>query len=151
MTYWVAEWKKSQDANLHIARHFCSIRCSIRAFPQGPENPRRQNYCSFSSCLFFTLRGEPDLWRKDLTASVKLWIDVSQPDEKRMRRACGRADEVYVYVYGGQGINLWWKKVATDVAHCANLTVVQLPLAACREMAQQAERNMKLNCTIQEG
>ena len=110
-----------------------------------------QTYCSFSSFLFFTLRGEPDLWRKDLTASVKLWIDVSQPDEKRMRRACGRADEVYVYVYGGQGINLWWKKVATDVAHCANLTVVQLPLAACREMAQQAERNMKLNCTIQEG
>ena len=43
------------------------------------------------------------------------------------------------------------EKVATDVAHCANLTVVQLPLAACREMAQQAERNMKLNCTIQEG
>lgn len=30
-------------------------------------------------------------------------------------------------------------------------TMVQLPLAACREMAQRAERNMKLNCTIQEG
>ena len=31
-----------------------------------------QSYCSFSSFLFFTLRDEPDLWRKDLTGSVKL-------------------------------------------------------------------------------
>ena len=94
---------------------------------------------------------EPDLWLKDLTGSIKLWIDIGQPDEKRMRRACGRADRVYVYAYGGQGTDLWWKKVAPDVARCTNLSVLQLPLAACREMAQQAARTMQLNCTIQEG
>src|SRR4051812_5437311 len=42
---------------------------------------------------------EPDLWIKDLTGAIKLWIDVGQPDEKRIRRACGRADRVFVYAY----------------------------------------------------
>ena len=94
---------------------------------------------------------EPDLWLKDLTGAIKLWIEVGQPDEKHMRRACGRADRVVVYAYGGHSTDLWWKKVAGDVERCANLSVVQLPVAACRELAKQAERNMQLNCTIQEG
>ena len=35
--------------------------------------------------------GEPDLWQKDLTGAIRLWIDVGLPDEKRIRRACGRS------------------------------------------------------------
>ena len=27
---------------------------------------------------------EPDLWQKDLTGAIELWIDVGQPDEKRI-------------------------------------------------------------------
>src|SRR3954469_10403061 len=45
---------------------------------------------------------EPDLWQKDLTGSIAAWIDVGQPDDRRIRRACGRAAQVYVYAYGGQ-------------------------------------------------
>jgi uncharacterized protein YaeQ len=94
---------------------------------------------------------EPDLWLKDLTGSIRTWIDVGQPDEKRMRRACGRADRVFVYAYGGHSAELWWKKAAAEVDRCGNLTVIQLPSAGCRELAAQADRNMRLNCTIQEG
>ena len=43
---------------------------------------------------------EPDLWQRDLTGAIALWIDVGQPDEKLLRRACGRAREVVVYAYG---------------------------------------------------
>ncbi len=94
---------------------------------------------------------EPDLWLKDLTGAIRLWIEVGQPDEKRMRRACGRADRVIVYAYGGHGTELWWKKAAADVERCGNLTVIQLPQAACRELAALADRTMRLNCTVQEG
>jgi len=38
--------------------------------------------------------GEPDLWQKDLTGAIELWIDVGQPDEKSIRKACGRAKQV---------------------------------------------------------
>ena len=94
---------------------------------------------------------EPDLWLKDLTGAIRLWIDIGQPDEKRMRRACGRADQVFVYAYGGQGTELWWKKTAAEVECCENLTVIQLPYEACKTLVKLAERNMQLNCTIQEG
>lgn len=31
---------------------------------------------------------EPDLWEKGLDGSITLWIDLGQPDEKRIRKAC---------------------------------------------------------------
>ena len=34
---------------------------------------------------------EPDLWRKDLTGAIELWIEVGLPEVKRLRRAAGRA------------------------------------------------------------
>ncbi len=94
---------------------------------------------------------KPDLWLKDLTGVIRLWIEVGQPDEKRMRRACGRADQVFVYAYAGQSTELWWRKTAADVSRCENLTVTQLPHEACKTLAKLAERNMQLNCTLQEG
>ena len=94
---------------------------------------------------------EPDLWLKDLTGAIKLWIDIGQPDEKRLRRACGRAGRVFVYAYGGQSADLWFKKTAADVERCENLTVIQLPQEVCKALSKLADRNMHLNCTIQEG
>jgi uncharacterized protein YaeQ len=93
---------------------------------------------------------EPDLLLRDLTGVIKLWIEIGQPDEKRIRRACGRADRVFVYVYGGNSSNLWWKQIGSEVARCRNLTVVQLPLSG-KPLAQFAARNMQLNCNIQDG
>ena len=43
---------------------------------------------------------EPDLWQKDLTGAIDLWIDLGQPDEKRILKACGRSRQVAVHCYG---------------------------------------------------
>ena len=94
---------------------------------------------------------EPDLWQKDLTGAIEIWIDVGQPDEKRIRKACGRAAQVYVYSYGRQGAGLWWEQVSSKLERSRNLTVVQLPAAAVQALAMLAQRNMQLNCTIQDG
>ncbi|MBC7574775.1 MAG: YaeQ family protein, partial [Herminiimonas sp.] len=42
---------------------------------------------------------EPDLWQKDLTGAIMLWIEVGLPDEKRILKACGRAEQVVIYTY----------------------------------------------------
>src|SRR5476651_2124506 len=34
---------------------------------------------------------EPALWLRDLTGAIGLWIEVGLPDEKAVRKACGRA------------------------------------------------------------
>ena len=53
---------------------------------------------------------EPDLSRRDLTGTIELWIDVGLPDERDLRKACGRSREVHVYAYGGRACALWWEK-----------------------------------------
>jgi uncharacterized protein YaeQ len=94
---------------------------------------------------------EPDLWRKDLTGTIETWIDVGLPDEKRIRKACGRADQVFVYSYGGRAAELWWQQVGDKLARSNNLTVIDLPQAGTRALARLAARNMKLQYTIQDG
>jgi uncharacterized protein YaeQ len=94
---------------------------------------------------------EPDLWRKDLTGAIEQWIDVGQPDEKRLRKACGRATAVAVYSYGGSGAHLWRESMRDTVARCRNLDVHAIPLAASLAMAKFANRAMQLTYTIQDG
>jgi len=93
---------------------------------------------------------EPDLWRKDLTGTIDTWIDVGQPDEKRIRRACGRAAQVYVYAYGGHGAALWWSRTRDKIQRATNLTVISLTQAHTQALAALAQRKMQLHCTIQD-
>src|SRR5512147_2830342 len=53
---------------------------------------------------------EPALWQKDLTGAIHLWLEVGQPDEKSLRQACGRAEQVVVYAYGARSADVWWEK-----------------------------------------
>ncbi|HTE15326.1 MAG TPA: YaeQ family protein [Burkholderiales bacterium] len=94
---------------------------------------------------------EPDLWQKDLTGVIELWIDVGQPDEKRLRKACGRASEVVVYSYGGSGAHLWREQIAPTLARSRNLAIRKIPVEASQAMARLAQRNMELSYTIQDG
>ena len=50
----------------------------------------------------------PDLWHRDLTGAIEKWIEVGLPDEREVRKACGRAREVEVLAYGGRAVDLWW-------------------------------------------
>ena len=94
---------------------------------------------------------EPDLWRKDLTGNIETWIDVGLPDEKRVRKACGRAGQVFVYTYGGRAADLWWQQVSDKLARSNKLAVVNLPHSGTQALARLAARNMQLQYTIQDG
>lgn len=93
---------------------------------------------------------EPDLWQRDLTGAIELWIEVGQPDEKRILKACGRATQVVVVCYGSTSA-LWWGQVGPKVARARNLTVLALPSAAAQQLARLAQRTMQLQCTIEDG
>ena len=94
---------------------------------------------------------EPDLWRKELTGEIDLWIEVGQPEEKAIRRACGRAKQVCIYTYGGRGADQWWEKNLAALERLDNLTVMNLPLDGSRALATLAQPSMQLQCTVQEG
>jgi len=94
---------------------------------------------------------EPALWQKDLTGAIDLWIEVGQPEEKSIRRACGRAKQVCIYTYGGRGADQWWEKNLAALERLNNLAVMNLPLDGSRALATLAQPSMQLQCTIQEG
>jgi uncharacterized protein YaeQ len=94
---------------------------------------------------------EADLWQKDLTGSIELWIDVGIPDEKLIRKACGRSKQVVVYCYGGRVAEMWFAKESAQFARQKNLTIINLPSVSTQALAKLAQRNMNLQCTIQDG
>jgi len=54
---------------------------------------------------------EPDIWQKSLIDDIELWIDFGQLDEKRIRKACGRADQVLIYTYNSGKALAWWEQI----------------------------------------
>lgn len=94
---------------------------------------------------------EPDLWRKDLTGLIELWIELGQPDESRLRKACGRAGQVVLITYGGRGADLWWEKNESALARCRNLTVLDIAPEASKALAERLQRGMSLQALVQDG
>ncbi len=94
---------------------------------------------------------EPDLWLKDLTGAIDLWIAVGQPDERWLRKASGRAGRVVVFTYGGRVAEMWWEQNRSSLEKLPKLTVFRLSPESTQALATQAHRMMTLQCTIQDG
>jgi uncharacterized protein YaeQ len=103
---------------------------------------------TFTKGLFDT--DEPDLWQKDLTGAIELWIEVGQPDDKRLMKACGRSEKVVVYSYSATS-HIWYKQIANKLDRARNLSVINIPAEASAQLEKMANRNMQLQCTIQDG
>src|SRR6187549_2271970 len=85
---------------------------------------------------------EPDIVLRDLTGTLEQWIDVGLPDERDVRKACGRAREVVVYAYGGRAAALWWEKAKPTLLRQPQLTVIEVPQEASLALAGLAARTM---------
>lgn len=94
---------------------------------------------------------EADLQDLDATGAIERWIDVGLPDEKAIRRACNRSRQVFVLAYGGRAAEIWWQQCADKLKGQKNLRVLMLAADEGKALAALAERNMKLQCTIQDG
>jgi len=92
---------------------------------------------------------EPDLWQKDLTGAIELWINVGLPDEREIRKACGRAKQVAVVLYGGRVADMWWQQNSKALLKLHNLSVINLP--DTEALMQACTRGMNVSSTIQDG
>ncbi|HZX71723.1 MAG TPA: YaeQ family protein [Rhodanobacter sp.] len=93
----------------------------------------------------------PALWRKAYTDEIELWIEVGQPDETRIRKACGRSRQVVVINYGGNASDIWWNKVGATLGRNRNLTVLDIPTDTVAALVALLQRGMRLQCLIQDG
>ena len=93
---------------------------------------------------------EPALWQKDLTGQLLHWIEVGQPDDKRILQSSSRAARTSVYSFASS-TGQWWNTIAPKVARARSLTVWQIPTQQSQSLAALADRNMALDVTVQDG
>ncbi len=93
---------------------------------------------------------EPDLWQKTLTGDVELWIELGQPSDKRIRKACGRSQHVVVYSYG-RSADPWWRQLQSQVARFDNLAVFHVPQAITKQLEAFYSRSIDMQVNIQDG
>ena len=93
---------------------------------------------------------DPDVWLRDFTGQTRLWIEVGQPEEKPLLKACQRADAVCVYAFH-HAAEVWWRQMEKKVARLDKLQVWRVPSAQAQALGALAERSMQWSATVQDG
>ncbi len=93
---------------------------------------------------------DPDLSLRDYTGQTRLWIEVGQPEDKPLIKACGKADQVLLYCFS-HSAEIWWRGMESKLSRPQNLQVWRVPTDASQALAALAERSMQLQATVQEG
>ncbi len=93
---------------------------------------------------------EPALWQKALTGEIEHWIEVGQPDDKRLMKISNRVGRVSVYAFSSSAA-IWWAGVSHLLTRARNLAVWQIPAAQSQALAALAQRAMQLQVTVQDG
>ncbi|RQO63672.1 hypothetical protein DBR47_02615 [Paucibacter sp. KBW04] len=93
---------------------------------------------------------EPELWQRDLTGDILHWIDLGQPDERRLLKAHGRSERVSVYGYA-YSTPIWWANIESKLTRAPRLSVWQIPAEQSQSLAKLAQRSMQLQVTVQDG
>ncbi|GGQ28776.1 YaeQ family protein [Shewanella litoralis] len=94
---------------------------------------------------------EAELWDKSLSDEINLWVEFGQADEKWLRKASGRAKQVILYTYGGRSVPIWWQQNQQALSRYENLSVVNFPEEAVKQLEVFVTRNMALQVSISEG
>ena len=144
------------DHALTLARHPSETdeRMMMRLCALALQAHKLQTVCGGDGILAFGAGlsdpDEPDVSLRDFTGLTRLWIEVGQPEDKPLLKACGRADEVVLYSFS-QAAEIWWRGIESKLSRAQNLSVWRVPTSASQALIPMAQRSMQLQATIQEG
>ena len=144
------------DHALTLARHPSETdeRMMVRLAALALNAHALQTECNGDGTLSFgaglSNPDDPDVSLRDFTGRPRLWIEVGQPEDKPLARACSQADRVLVYCFH-HAAEVWWRGIEGKLARLDKLSVWRIPTAASQAMASLAERSMQLQATVQEG
>jgi uncharacterized protein YaeQ len=144
------------DHALTLARHPSETdeRMMVRLAALALQAHQLQDLCKGDGTLAFGAGlsdpDEPDVWLKDFTGATRLWLEVGQPEDKPIIKACGKSELVQVYAFH-HAAEVWWKGIKTKLSRPQNLSVFSIPSQQAQALAALAARSMNLQATIQEG
>lgn len=144
------------DHALTLARHPSETdeRMMVRLVALAFHAHELQTVCGGDGTLAFGAGlsdpEDPDVWLRDFTGQTRRWIEVGQPDDGAITKACRKADQVAVYAFH-HAAEVWWKGLENKLHRLHNLQVWRIPTEASQALAALAQRSMQLQATIQEG
>lgn len=144
------------DLPLTLARHPSETdeRMMVRLAALALQAHQLQTLCNGDATLAFGAGlsdpDDPDASLTDFTGRKRVWIEVGQPEDKPLTKACSKADSVIVYCFN-HASEVWWKGIETKLTRLEKLQVWRIPTEASQAMAAMAERSMQLQATVQEG
>ncbi len=140
------------DHQLTLARHPSETdeRMMVRLLVYALNAPADADHGALEFAKGLWDPDEPELWLKDLTGQIVHWIEIGQPDERRLMKASGRAGRVTVVGYSAS-TPIWWSGIATKITRARNIQVWQIAAARAQALAELAQRSMQLQVSVQDG
>jgi uncharacterized protein YaeQ len=144
------------DHSLTLARHPSETdeRMMVRLVALALQAHQLQDLCGGDGTLAFGAglsdTTDPDVHLTDFTGRKRLWIEVGQPEDKPLLKACSQADQVWVYCYA-YSADIWFKAIEHKLSRMDRLQVWRLPTEATQALATLAERSMQLQATVMDG
>ena len=93
---------------------------------------------------------EPDLWSREGDGRPREWIEVGQPDGKRLVKAGRQSERTTVFAFG-EGVDRWREAQieATDLP--ANVSVARIDDGFLAALAAATDRQLRWSVTLSEG
>ena len=144
------------DHTLTLARHPSETdeRMMVRLCALALQAHTLNSVCNGDGTLAFGAGlsdpDEPDVWLRDFTGRTRVWIEVGQPEDKPLIKACGKSDQVLLYCFN-HAAEVWWRGMESKLSRPQNLRVYRVPTLASQALIPLAQRSMQLQATVQEG
>ena len=128
------------------------------------QHPSETDIRLMTRVIAFILNAQPDLsfgkgvsdeseaviWQIDYSEQVGLWVELGQPDEKRIKKACNKAEKVHLYCYTSSN-DVWFNQNKNKLAQYNNLTIYKFDYTVMQTLATWLSRTMEFQCSIQDG
>ena len=135
------------DFNLTIAKH-------------PSENDERMMYriIAFLFCAHQDLEltkglsstEEPDLWQRDITGRIIHWIELGLPDERRIKQACGKSDNVTIFTYHENKTQEWITKISASFKNNHKVKIYHINTLEGPQIESLIKKSMRLSALIEE-
>ncbi len=141
------------DHALTLARHPSETddRMMVRLAALALNAHQLQTVCQGDGTLAFGAGlsdpDDPDVLLTDFTGAKRLWIEVGQPEDKPLAKACSKADAVVLYAFS-HAADVWWRGIETKLTRLDKLQVWRLPFESAQSLGALAQRSMQLQATV---
>jgi len=132
------------------------IHCTLALHPSETEERMMIRLIAFSLCYEENLEFSnglsdpslPDIWKKNLIGDVDHWIEVGQPDEKKLKKASSLSERVSVFTFNSYKSEIWLHKNKSTLKKIKKLGVTHLKVHSNETLNSLVSKTMALNFVV---